>query len=195
MPLQAAHMLVAAYVVGGFLVASVYAVGHAAGAPRPLPPARVHHRLQRRRGRHPDPDGRRATRWPAGSTTTSRSSSPRSSWCPPPSSDVPETLLGHLNDDGTVSGGIPIPGLASWLSDPSTGRSTVVQGLDTVPADAATDRPPGQHRPPGLGRHGRAGNAAVPVVALVRPSAGCSGAGCRRASCSCGRPPPRASWR
>jgi cytochrome bd ubiquinol oxidase subunit I len=34
-----------------------------------------------------------------------------------------------------VSGGIPIPGLASWLSDPSTGRSTVVQGLDTVPAD------------------------------------------------------------
>ena len=48
---------------------------------------------------------------------------------------MPETLLGHLNDDGTVSGGIPIPGLASWLSDPSTGKATVVQGLDTVPAD------------------------------------------------------------
>ena len=54
---------------------------------------------------------------------------------PTTSSDVPETLLGRLNDDGTVSGGIPIPGLASWLSDPSTGRATVVQGLDTVPAD------------------------------------------------------------
>ena len=54
---------------------------------------------------------------------------------PETKSDVPETLLGHLNDDGTVSGGIPIPGLASWLSDPSTGKSTVVQGLDTVPAD------------------------------------------------------------
>ena len=27
MPLQAAHMVIAAYVVGGFLVASVYAVG------------------------------------------------------------------------------------------------------------------------------------------------------------------------
>ena len=54
---------------------------------------------------------------------------------PETSSDVPETLLGHLNSDGTVSGGIPIPGLASWLSDPSTGSSTVVQGLDTVPAD------------------------------------------------------------
>jgi cytochrome d ubiquinol oxidase subunit I len=42
-------------------------------------------------------------------------------------------LLGHLNSDGTVTGGLPIPGLASWLSDPSTGKSTVVQGLNTVP--------------------------------------------------------------
>jgi cytochrome bd ubiquinol oxidase subunit I len=55
---------------------------------------------------------------------------------PETSSDVPETLLGHLNDDGTISGGIPIPGLASWLSDPSTGRDTVVQGLNSFPADA-----------------------------------------------------------
>jgi cytochrome d ubiquinol oxidase subunit I len=55
---------------------------------------------------------------------------------PETDSHVPETLLGHLNSDGTVSGGIPIPGLASWLSDPSTGTSTVVQGLDSVPADS-----------------------------------------------------------
>ena len=48
---------------------------------------------------------------------------------------MPEVLLGHLDADGDVSGGIPIPGLASWLSDPSTGTSTVVQGLDSVPAD------------------------------------------------------------
>jgi cytochrome d ubiquinol oxidase subunit I len=54
------------------------------------------------------------------------------------SSDVPEVLLGHLEADGDVSGGIPIPGLASWLSDPSTGTSTVVQGLDSEPTD---DRP------------------------------------------------------
>ena len=54
---------------------------------------------------------------------------------PTTTSDVPETLLGHLNSDGTVSGGLPIPGLASWLSDPSTGKKTVVQGLDTVPED------------------------------------------------------------
>jgi cytochrome d ubiquinol oxidase subunit I len=49
--------------------------------------------------------------------------------------DVPETLLGHLNQQDKVSGGVPIPGLASWLSDPSTGTSTVVKGLDTVPPD------------------------------------------------------------
>ena len=34
-----------------------------------------------------------------------------------------------------MSGGIPIPGLASILSDPADGTATVVQGLDTVPAD------------------------------------------------------------
>jgi cytochrome d ubiquinol oxidase subunit I len=60
---------------------------------------------------------------------------------PETSSDVPERLLGRLNDNGTVSGGIPIPGLASWLSDPSTGKATVVQGLNTVPpADRPTTR-------------------------------------------------------
>ena len=48
---------------------------------------------------------------------------------------MPETLFGHLNSNGTVSGGIPIPGLASILSDPADGTATVVQGLDTVPAD------------------------------------------------------------
>ena len=57
---------------------------------------------------------------------------------PETESDVPETLLGRLNADGQVTGGIRIPGLASWLSDPGTGKATVVQGLDTVPED---DRP------------------------------------------------------
>ena len=47
---------------------------------------------------------------------------------PETSTDVPETLLGHLNDDGTVSGGIPIPGLASWLSDPTDGTATADPG-------------------------------------------------------------------
>ena len=38
---------------------------------------------------------------------------------PKTSSDVPETLFGHLNSEGQVVGGIPIPGLASWLSNPA----------------------------------------------------------------------------
>jgi cytochrome d ubiquinol oxidase subunit I len=52
--------------------------------------------------------------------------------------DKPEILLGHLNSDGTVSGGFDIPGFASWLSDPADGTSTVVTGLNSVPA---SDRP------------------------------------------------------
>ena len=57
---------------------------------------------------------------------------------PKTSSDVPEVLFGHLNSKGEVVGGLPIPGLASILSDPGTGTSTVIQGLDETPA---ADRP------------------------------------------------------
>ena len=66
MPLMAAHMVIAAYVVGGFLVASVYAVGDAARPAGPLPPPRLHHPLHGRRHRHPDPDGRRRLPGPLG---------------------------------------------------------------------------------------------------------------------------------
>jgi cytochrome d ubiquinol oxidase subunit I len=54
---------------------------------------------------------------------------------PKTSSDVPETLFGWLNGDGEVVGGIEIPGLASILSDPSEGTSTVIEGLDSFPED------------------------------------------------------------
>jgi cytochrome bd-type quinol oxidase subunit 1 len=52
---------------------------------------------------------------------------------PETSSNVPETLFGYLNSDGEVVGGIPIPGLASILSDPSEGTATVIQRLDAYP--------------------------------------------------------------
>lgn len=52
---------------------------------------------------------------------------------PKTSTDVPETLFGHLNAQGEVEGGFDIPGLASWLSDPSQGTSTQIQGLDSFP--------------------------------------------------------------
>jgi cytochrome d ubiquinol oxidase subunit I len=55
---------------------------------------------------------------------------------PKTSSDVPETLLGHLNSSDQVVGGIKLPGVASWLSDPTTGKNTVVQGLNAFPASS-----------------------------------------------------------
>ena len=50
---------------------------------------------------------------------------------------MPETLLGQLNSNGTVEGGIPIPGLASLLSDPATGKNTEVQGSNAFPSGSA----------------------------------------------------------
>jgi cytochrome d ubiquinol oxidase subunit I len=134
MPLMAAHMVLAAYVVGGFLVASVYAVGmlrgrrdryHRLGFLIPFTVASIAIPIQMGVGDS-------LTRWVYDNQPIKFAAI---ELVPETSSDVPETLLGRLNDDGTVSGGIAIPGLASWLSDPSTGRDTVVQGLDTVPAD------------------------------------------------------------
>jgi len=49
-------------------------------------------------------------------------------------SNVTEYVFGRLNPDGTVSGGLAIPGLDSILAGFST--STVVPGLSGVPADA-----------------------------------------------------------
>jgi cytochrome d ubiquinol oxidase subunit I len=43
-----------------------------------------------------------------------------------------------LNSDGEVVGGIPIPGLASILSDPTQGTDTQITGLDAFPEE---DRP------------------------------------------------------
>ncbi|MBV9328560.1 MAG: cytochrome ubiquinol oxidase subunit I [Chloroflexi bacterium] len=48
--------------------------------------------------------------------------------------DQPEIILGELNQTtGVVNGGFPIPGLASWLSGFST--STIITGLSGVPRD------------------------------------------------------------
>jgi cytochrome d ubiquinol oxidase subunit I len=134
MPLQAAHMLVAAYLVGGFLIASVYAVGmlrgrvdryHRLGFAIAFTVAAVATPIQMAVGDS-------LARWVFNNQPTKFATI---ELVPTTGSDVPERLLGKLNDDGTVTGGIPIPGLASWLSDPSTGKATVITGLDAVPAD------------------------------------------------------------
>ncbi len=121
MPLMAAHMVIAAYVVGGFLVASVYAVGmlrgrrdryHRLGFLIPFTVASFAIPVQMAVGDS-------LARWVYNNQPTKFAAI---ELVPETSSDVPETLLGRLNADGTVSGGIEIPGLASWLSDPGDGH-------------------------------------------------------------------------
>ena len=134
MPLMAAHMVVAAYVVGGFLVASVYAFAmlrgrrdryHRLGFLIAFSVAAAATPIQMAVGDS-------LTRWVYENQPVKFAAI---ELVPETSSDVPETLLGRLNPDGSVGGGIRIPGLASWLSDPSEGTSTVIEGLDSVPAD------------------------------------------------------------
>jgi cytochrome d ubiquinol oxidase subunit I len=133
-PYETAHMFVAAYLVGGFLVASVYAVGmlkgrrdryHRLGFLIPFTVAAIACPIQML-------VGDTVARWVYNNEPTKFAAI---ELVPETSSDVPETLLGRLNADGTVSGGIPIPGFASILSDPLDGTGTVIQGLDSFPAD------------------------------------------------------------
>ncbi|WP_426571561.1 cytochrome ubiquinol oxidase subunit I [Aquihabitans sp. McL0605] len=134
MPLASLHMIVAAYIVGGFLVASVYAFGmlrgrndhyHRLGFTIAFTVAAIAMPIQMGVGDS-------LARWVYEEQPTKFAAI---ELVPETKGDVPETLLGHLNEDGTVTGGIPIPGLASRLSGPSTGKDTVVQGLDEWPAD------------------------------------------------------------
>jgi cytochrome d ubiquinol oxidase subunit I len=137
-PLQASHMLVAAYLVGGFMIASVYAVGmlrgrrdryHRLGLIIPFTIAAIATPIQMFVGDE-------LARWVYNNEPTKFAAI---ELVPKTSTDVPETLFGHLNDDGTVSGGIAIPGLASILSDPFDGTSTEIQGLDSFPAGSRPD--------------------------------------------------------
>src|SRR4051812_8597148 len=134
MPYEALHMLVAAYLVGGFLIASVFAVGmlrgrrdryHRLGFLIPFTIAAIATPIQMG-------VGDTVARWTYNNEPTKFAAI---ELVPQTASDVPETLLGHLNSDGQVTGGIAIPGLASILSNPKEGRSTVIQGLDSTPAD------------------------------------------------------------
>ena len=135
MPLQTLHMLVAAYLVGGFLVASVYAWGmlrgrrdryHRIGFLIPFTVAAIATPIQMLVGDE-------LARWVYNNDPVKFAAI---EMVPKTSDDVPETLGGWLNKDGEVEGGIAIPGLASILSDPSEGTSTVIQGLDSFPENS-----------------------------------------------------------
>ena len=164
MPLMSAHMVVAAYVVGGFLIASVYAVGmlrgrddryHRLGFMIPFSVAAVAIFAQMAVGDS-------LARWVYNNQPVKFASI---ELVPQTTSDVPETLFGHLNGNGTVSGGIPIPGLASILSDPKTGTSTVVKGLNIEPAADEPTIARRERRALVVGHHDRPRHPAVPAGA------------------------------
>ena len=156
---MATHMVIAAYVVGGFLVASVYAFAMLRG--RRDRYHRIGFLIAFTVGAVAIPIqmavGDSLARWVYNNEPTKFAAI---ELVPQTASDVPETLFGHLNADGTVSGGIDIPGLASFLSDPSHGHQHCDPGPRHRPGRRATDDRSGQHRAPLVGRHGRPGHAA-----------------------------------
>ena len=134
-PYEVPHMILAAYLVTGFLVASVYAVGmlrgrrdryHRLGLLIPLTLAVIVTPIQFAVG---DTAAR--------SIANDQPIKFAAMECvQETSTDVTEYIYGRCTSDG-VKGGIGIPGFDSFLVGWST--STEVTGLDTVPPD---DRPP-----------------------------------------------------
>ena len=132
MPLEVAHMLVAAYLVAGFLVASVYAVAllrgrrdryHRLGFLIPFTIAAIATPVQML-------VGDQLARWTYQHEPTKFAAI---ELVPRTARDVPETIFGRLTPSGEVRGGIPLPGVASILSDPATGTSTQIRGLESFP--------------------------------------------------------------
>ena len=134
-PYEVPHMILAAYLVTGFLVASVYAVGmlrgrrdriHRLGLLIPLTVACIATPIQFAVG---DTAARAIAKDQpikfAGMECVQKTAT-----------DVTEYIGGRCTSSG-VKGGIGIPGLDSFLVGWST--STQVTGLDSVPSD---DRPP-----------------------------------------------------
>jgi len=131
------HMLLAAYMVGSFMVASVYAVGmlkgrrdryHKIGLLIPLTIGAIVVPVQMFVGDF-------AARSVFEDEPVKFAAI---EMVPTTASNVPETLFGRYDKEtNTVSGGIRIPDLGSILSGFSP--DTEIQGLDTVPPD---ERPP-----------------------------------------------------
>ena len=159
------HMLLAAYLVAGFVVAGVYATGmlrgrrdryHRIGFLIPFTRRRGGDALPDRRGRH-----RRARGVPQRAREVRRDRDP----APPRARTSPRRSAGVLKD-GRVRGGIPIPDGASLLAGYSP--NTQIQGLDAVPADVRPPDRPGDRRPPLVRPDGRARVRAAGTVCVVR---------------------------
>src|SRR3954467_15266469 len=116
MPYEAAHMVVAAYLVGGFLIASVYAMGMLRGRRQryyrlgfiiPFTVAAIMTPVQMA-------VGDTLARWVYNNEPTKFAAI---ELVPKTASDVPETLLGRLTANGNVVGGIKTPDLRPIFPD------------------------------------------------------------------------------
>ena len=155
MPLMAAHMVVAAYVVGGFLIASVYAVGmlrgrrdryHRLGFIIPFTVAAIAIPIQMGVGDS-------LARWvynnqPVKFAAIEMVPEDRAATCPR-----------RCSATSTPTARSPAasrsPGSRRGCRTPAPAR-TPSSRASTRARPRAADHPRGQHRPPRLGRHGRA---------------------------------------
>ena len=176
-------MLVAAYLVGGFLIASVYAVGMLRGRRDRYHRLGLHHPVHGRGDRHAGADGASATRWPAGSTTTSRPSSPPSSSCRRPRATCPRRCSATSTRTATVERRHPDPGArVVAVGSEHAARTPWSQGRERVPRGRAADH---SRRPTPCTWRGTSWSASARCCSCCRSgtaSAGCSGATCRRPS-------------
>ena len=173
---QYLHMIGAAYMTAGFLVASVYAVGwlrgrrdryHRLGFLVPFTVAAIVTPLQFMIG---DALARDVYQ-----DQPVKFAAMEIVWKTGP--DQPEYLYGRLQPDGTVDGGMRIPGLDSFLAGFS--RDTVVHGLSGGARERPTAHDPrGQHRPLRVRHHGRGRHRAARSRAVVRRWPGCDGETC-----------------
>ena len=133
LPLEFAHMIVAAYMAAGFTVASIYVVGwlrgrrdryHRLGILIPFTVAAIATPVQ-------FAVGDSIARWLANNQPAKFSAM---EVVTESGTDQPEILFGRYDEQtNTVSGGLRIPGLNSVLTGGS--RDTYVQGLDVVPVE------------------------------------------------------------
>ena len=171
-------MLVAAYLVGGFLIASVYAVGmlrgrrdryHRLGFIIPFTVAAIATPIQMAVGDS-------LARWVYNNEPTKFAAIelvPKTEQRRARDAARPPQLERH----GDRRDPDPRPRVVAVRPE-RRARAPSSRASTRVPGRRAADHPRGQHRAPRVGRHGRARHAAVPALGLVRAVAGCSAATC-----------------
>ncbi len=191
MPLQAAHMVVAAYLVGGFLIASVYATGmlrgrtdryHRLGFVIAFSVAAVATPIQMGVGDS-------LARWVYNNQPVKFAAI---ELVPTTSSDVPETLLGRLTTTARSVAAFRSRGWRRGCPTRVRGGRRSCRGWTRCPR---TSNRPSVRSTSSIspGTSWSAWELCCSCCRRGTASAGSSGVGCRRAGGSCGRLPPRVS--